>query len=52
MQIPLPFIDSDTADLGQNPEISSLISTPANLDVGDPDLHLHFKQLSSKSSTS
>ena len=37
MQIPLPFIDSDTGDLGQNPEISILISTPANLDVGDPD---------------
>lgn len=50
MQTPLPFIDSDTADLGRNPEISVLISTPANLDVGDPELH--FKQLSSKSSTS
>lgn len=50
MQIPLPFMDSDTIDLGQNPEISILISTPANLDVGDPELH--FKQLSSKRSTS
>lgn len=36
MQIPLPLKDSDKVDLGQDPEISILISTPTNFDVGDP----------------
>lgn len=36
MQILVLVRDSDTADLGQDPEIYIVISIPTNVDVGDP----------------
>lgn len=36
MQIPTPLRDSDIVDWGQDPEISILISTPTEFNVGDP----------------